>query len=128
MNPYTIITIAAIWAIILIISIVVHQSGIHKKNKIEKNLTERIDTLRHDAFIQHKDFDAIAKKRLKINQTEWYTHNRASMESDVTSIRWEQTAKSISIEYKKYEAISWYARIGWIIANICSIGIYRLLA
>ena len=68
MNPYTIIIIATIWAVVLIISIALHQHAIHKKNKIEKNLTEHIDALRHDAFLQHKDFDAIAKKRLIINQ------------------------------------------------------------
>lgn len=41
----------------------------HQKNKIEKIATEHIDRLRHDAFIQHKDFDKTAKKRLAINQT-----------------------------------------------------------
>ena len=68
MNPYTIIIIACIWALILIISISLHQHGIHKKNIVEKKLTEHIDKLRHDAFVQHKDFDHIAKHRLATNQ------------------------------------------------------------
>lgn len=69
MNPYTIIIIASIWAAGLIISIATHQHGMRKKNTVEKKLTQQIDKLRHDAFLQHKDFDHTAKKRLTINQS-----------------------------------------------------------
>lgn len=100
----------------------------HKKNTIEKNLTEHVDRLRHDAFMQHKDFDQIAKKRLLINQAGWYVKNRPAMQADASAIWWEEATKTINTQYKTYQKTSLYARISSTVANICSIGIYRLLA
>lgn len=100
----------------------------HKKNSIEKNLTQHIDKLRHDAFLEHRDFDTIGKKRLATNQKDWYTNNRPAMQTDVIHIRWADRAKTIDNIYQSYKKTSKYARIGSTIANICTIGIYWILA
>ncbi len=128
MSPYTIIIIIGVWIAILIMSISVHQHQIRKQINIEKKLTEHIDRLRKDAFIKNKDFDAIAKKWLLINQILWYTTNRPAMKQEAVNLASEEAISTIDKEYGTYKKTSTYARITSTIANICSLGLYRILA
>lgn len=127
MNDYIIIAIIGAWLVVLIASISIHQYATRKKIKIEKVLTDSIDTLRKDAFIQHRDFDKTGKRRLSMNQTWWYTAHRWEMRPDVLNIRWEEPTNNIDQSYKNYQKTSTKARIAWCIANVCSIGLYRVL-
>lgn len=127
MNDYIIIAIIGAWIIILVTSISINQYTLRKKIQNEKTLTEAIDKLRKDAFIQHKDFNQTAKQRLWLNQVWWYTAHRWEMKLDVLHIRWEQIIEDIDKLYRQYEKTSTKARVTSVIANISSIGLYRIL-